>query len=84
MDYRKQLQAKIDKTQGKLDKDKRDYEKTLKRHQSKHLKGDDWKDDLEEEEDQDCMIIEFVDRQEFNQANNANGGGDTKRVMAEK
>jgi len=32
MDYRDQLEAKIDKTYAKLEKDKRDYEKTLKRH----------------------------------------------------
>lgn len=88
MDFRDQLEAKIDKTRSKLEKDKRDYERTRKRHEDlkDHLKGNDGRVDSEEE-DQDFIDgqmpihIEFVDHQEFDQ-NDANGGGDTKRVMA--
>ena len=82
VDLRGQLAAKIGKGHAKADKEKRDYERTLKRHQSRQLKGSDWKVDSEEEEDQDFMQIEFVDHQAFEQAGNAAGGGATSRAMA--
>jgi len=94
VDFRDQLERKIDKTRSKLDKDKRDYGRTRKRNELQnnqdHLKGNDGSLDSEEEDpdfiDGEMPIhIEFVDHPESKQGNTPgedDGGGDTKRVMA--